>query len=42
MKTYCKKNGMQDGPLLHISASIAGAFMAANTSTPPDVVMTRF
>ena len=42
MKTYCKKSGMEDGPLLHISASIAGAFMAANTSTPPDVVMTRF
>jgi len=42
MKTYCKENGMQDGPLLHTFAAVAGAFMAANTSTPPDVVMTRF
>jgi hypothetical protein len=43
MKTECRRSGLlEEGPVLHVAASVAGALGATVFSTPADVVMTRY
>ena len=41
-KTFSKARGADDGPLLHIAASIVAAIGATVLSTPADFVMSRY
>lgn len=41
-KTLSKAQGADDGPLLHIAASIVAAIGATFLSTPADFVMSRY
>ena len=41
-KTFFKKQGMEDSPILHVFAAVTGAFFGATFSTPADLVMTKF
>lgn len=42
-KTYCKRAGLlEDGPVLHVGASVAAAFLSCTFSAPADIVMTRY
>jgi hypothetical protein len=41
-KTFLKKQGYSDSPLLHVTASIVAAFLATTFSAPFDLVLTRY
>mmetsp|Transcript_20915 Transcript_20915/g.31109 ORF Transcript_20915/g.31109 Transcript_20915/m.31109 type:complete len:385 (-) Transcript_20915:45-1199(-) len=42
MKTLGRNHGMEDGPFLHILASITASFWASFLSSPADCLMTRY
>lgn len=42
VKTILKKEGCEEGPLLHIVSSFAASFGASFLSAPADLVMTKF
>ncbi|GBG30226.1 Mitochondrial substrate carrier family protein ucpB [Hondaea fermentalgiana] len=41
-KTEALRNGVEEGPLLHVVASIASAFLASTFSAPCDFIMTKY